>query len=162
MLISGIHQINSYVYIFFFRLSSSVGYFAVVQSLSHVCLCDPVDCSTLGFPVLHRFPEFAQTLVHWVDDAVWPSHPPSPPSPPTLYFPQRQGPSQWDGWPKSWSCSFSTSPSNEYSMLISLRIDWIDFLVYKGLSRVFSRAIVQKHQFFGAQPSLWSNSHIHP
>ena len=64
-------------------------------------------------------------------------------------------------WPKNWSFSFSNSPSNEYSGLISFRIDcWIS-LQYKGLSRVFSDTTVQKHQFFSVQLSLWSNSHIH-
>ena len=61
-------------------------------------------------------------------------------------------------WPKYWSFSFSISPSNEYSGLISFRIDIS--LQSKGLSRV-SNTTVQNHQFFGAQPSLWSNSHIH-
>ena len=51
-------------------------------------------------------------------------------------------------WPKYWSFSFSISPSNDYSELISFRIDWFDLLVSKGLSRVFSRTTVQKHQFF--------------
>ena len=60
-------------------------------------------------------------------------------------------------WPKYWSFSLSISPSNEYSGLISFRIS----LQSKGLSRVFSNTTVQKHQFFGAQLSLWSNSHIH-
>ena len=64
-------------------------------------------------------------------------------------------------WPKYWSFSFSISPSNEYSGLISFRIDWFDFLAVQGLSRVFSNTTVQKHQFFSFQPSLWSNSHIH-
>ena len=57
-------------------------------------------------------------------------------------------------WPKYWSFSFKISPSNEYSGLISFRIDWIDLLQSKGLSRVFSNTTVQKHQFFGAQLSL--------
>ena len=60
-------------------------------------------------------------------------------------------------WPKYWSFSFSISPSNEYSGLISL--SWIS-LLSKGLSRVVSNTTVQKHQFFGTQLSLWSNSHI--
>ena len=63
-------------------------------------------------------------------------------------------------WPEDWSFNFSISPSNEYSGLISFRTDWLDLLVVKGLSRVFSNTTVQKHQFFGAQLSLWSNSHI--
>ena len=62
-------------------------------------------------------------------------------------------------WQKYWS--FSISPSNEYSRLISFRIDWFDLLAVQGLSRVFSNTTVQKHQFFGAQLSLWSNSLIH-
>ena len=64
-------------------------------------------------------------------------------------------------WPKYWSFGFSIRPSSEYSGLISFRVDWCDHLAVQGLSRVFSSTIVQKHQFFGAQPSLWSNSHIH-
>ena len=66
-------------------------------------------------------------------------------------------------WPKYWSFSFSSSPSNEYSRLISFRIDWLDLLAVncKGLSRVFSNTTVQKHQFFSTQPSSKSNSHIH-
>ena len=63
--------------------------------------------------------------------------------------------------PKYWRFSFTISPSDEYSGLISLKIDWFDLLKSKGLSRVFSNTTVQKHQFFGAQPSLWSGSHIH-
>ena len=64
-------------------------------------------------------------------------------------------------WQKYWSFSFSISPSNEYSGLISLGWNsWIS-LLFKGLSRVFSQTTVQKHQFFSAQLSLWPNSHIH-
>ena len=64
-------------------------------------------------------------------------------------------------WPKDWSFSFSISPSHEHSGLMSFRMDWLDLLQSKGLSRVFSNTTVQKHQFFGAQPSSQSNSHIH-
>ena len=63
--------------------------------------------------------------------------------------------------PKDWNFSFSISPFNEYSGLISFRIDWWISLQSKGLSRVFSNTTVQKHQFFGDQLSFWSNSHIH-
>ena len=63
--------------------------------------------------------------------------------------------------PKYWSFTFSISPSNEYSRLISFWIDWFDLLVFKGLSRAFSSTTVQEHQLFHAQLSLWSNSHIH-
>ena len=64
-------------------------------------------------------------------------------------------------WLKYWGFSFIISPFNEYSGLISSRIDWLVSLKCKGHSRVFSNTTVQKHQFFSAQPSLWSNSHIH-
>ena len=64
-------------------------------------------------------------------------------------------------WPKYWSFSFSISPSNEYSGLISFRMDWFDLLAVQGTLRVFSNTTVQKHQFFGTQLSLKSNSHIH-
>ena len=87
------------------------------------------------------------------------------PSPPAFNFFQHQGLSQWVSfcirWPKYWSFRFSIRPSNEYSGLISLRwTGWIS-LQSKGLSRVFSNTTVQKHRFFSAQLSLWSNSHIH-
>ena len=61
-------------------------------------------------------------------------------------------------WPKCWSFSFSISPCNEYSGLISFRMDWLDLLAVQG---VFSNTTVQRHQFFFAQPSSQSNSHIH-
>ena len=63
-------------------------------------------------------------------------------------------------WPKYWIFSFSISPSNEYSGLISFRMDWIS-LQSKGLSRILSSTPVQKHQVLGTHFSLWSNSHIH-
>ena len=61
-------------------------------------------------------------------------------------------------WSKYWSFSFSISPSNEHPGLISFKMDWLDLLAVQGLSRVFSNTTVQKHQFFGAQPSSQSNS----
>ena len=65
-------------------------------------------------------------------------------------------------WPKYWSFSFSISPSNEYWVFISfLELAGLISLQSKGLSRAFSSTKIWKHQFFGAQPSLWSNSHIH-
>ena len=62
-------------------------------------------------------------------------------------------------WPKYWSFRFSISPSNEYSGLICFRMDWLDLLAVQGT--LFSNTTVQKDQFFRAQLSLWSNSHIH-
>ena len=62
-------------------------------------------------------------------------------------------------WPKYWNFSFSISPSNKYSGVMSLKIDWFDLLLSRVLSGVFSSTIVQRHQFFGALPSLWSICH---
>ena len=67
----------------------------------------------------------------------------------------------WIKWTKCWSLSFSISPSNDYSGLISFRIDGLISLLSKGLFRVFSSIMIWTHQFFGAHSSLWSNSHIH-
>ena len=64
-------------------------------------------------------------------------------------------------WPKYWSFSFSIIPSKEHQGLISFRMDWLDLLAVQGTSRVFSNTTLQKHQFFGTQPSSQSNSHIH-
>ena len=69
--------------------------FSSVQSLSRVQLCDPMNCSTPDFPIHHQLPEFTQTHVHWVDDAIQPSHPMSFPSPPTFNLSQHQGLCQW-------------------------------------------------------------------
>ena len=99
-------------------------------------LCNHVDCSMPGFSVQHQFPELAQTHVHWIGDIIQPSHPLSSPSPPTLIFPSISVFSNESvlhiRWPKYWSYSFSISPSNEYSGLISFRIDWFDLLVVQG------------------------------
>jgi len=63
-------------------------------------------------------------------------------------------------WSKSWSFSFSISPSKEYSGLISFKSDWFDLLAVQGTHKSFSSTTVQKLQFLDAQPSLWSNSYI--
>ena len=66
-------------------------------------------------------------------------------------------------WPKDWSFSFSISPSNEYSGLVSFRIDWFDFLAVQGTLKSLLQHHSSKDQFFGTQPSLWSSSHLfHP
>ena len=98
-----------------------------------------MDCSTPGLHVHHQLPEFTQIHVHWVGDAIQPSHPLSSPSPPTFTLSQYRGLFQWISsshrWPKYWSFSFSISPSNEYSGLISFRIDWLDLLAVQGTLR---------------------------
>ena len=111
--------------------------FSSVQSLSCVWLCDPVDYYTPGFPVYCQLPELAQTQVHRVSDAIQPSHPLSSPSPPAFNPSQHQGPFQWVSsshqWPKYWSFSFSISPSNEYSGLISFRINCFNLLAVQSI-----------------------------
>ena len=95
-----------------------------------------MNCSTTGFPVLHYLPEFAQTHVHWVDDAIQLSHLLSSPSPLASIFPSiRVFPSESVlrvRWPNYWSFIVNISPSSEYSGLISFRIDWFDLLVVQG------------------------------
>ena len=93
----------------------------------------PVDCSMPGFPVQHRLPELPQTHIHQVSDVVEPSHPLLSPSPPAFNLSQHQGLFQWVSSShqvaKGLSFSFSISPSNEYSGLISFRMDWFDTLL---------------------------------
>ena len=95
-------------------------------------ITDAMDCSMPGFPVLHHLQELAQTHVHRVSDAIQPSHPLSSPS----IFPSIRVFSSESvlhiRWPKYWSFSFSISPSNEYSGLISFRMDWLDLLAVQG------------------------------
>ena len=139
---------------FSFPINPSVQFSSVDQS----CLtpCNPMDCSMPGLPVHHQLPEFTQTHVHWVDDAIQPFYP-------LLsllllsIFPSVRIFSSESAlrirWLKYWSVSFSISPSKTQ--------DWSPLgwtgcisLQSKGFSRVFSNTTVQKHQFFGAQLSL--------
>ena len=107
--------------------------YSSVQSLSRVLtLCDPMDCSMPGFSVRHQLPELAQTHVHWVGDVIQPSPPLSSSSPSAFNLSQHHGIFKWVSslhqglWPKDWSFSLSINPSNEYSGLISFRMDWLD------------------------------------
>ena len=108
------------------------------SSVAQLCpnLCDLMNRSTPGLPVHHQLPEFIQTHVHQVGDAIQPSHPLSSPSPPTSIFPSIRVFSNESilriRWPKYWSFSFSISPSSEYSGLISFRMDWLDLLAVQG------------------------------
>ena len=127
-------------------------------------LCDPMNCSTPGLPVHHQLPEFTQTHIHRVGDAIQPSHPLSSPSPPAPYPSWHQGLFQWQLF--TWgsqsigvSASASVLPMNTQDWSFGWT-GWIS-LHSKGLSRVFSNTTVQKHQLFGAQLSSQSNSHIH-
>ena len=111
-------------------------------SIAQLCptLWDPMDCGTPGLPVHHHLLELSQTHVHWVSDAIQPSHPLPSPSPPAFSLSQHQGLFQWVSSLHQVNkvLSVSISPSNEYSGLISFRMDWLDLLEVKGFSRVFS------------------------
>ena len=120
-------------------LFSSVQFSSVAQSCP--TLCDPMDCSTPGLPIHHQLPEFTQIHVHWVSDAIQPSHPLSSPSLWPSIFPNIRVFSNESvlciRWPKYWSFSFSISPSNEYSVLISFKMDWLDLLAAQGTLKSF-------------------------
>ena len=134
-------------------------------SVTKLCptICNPIYCSTPSSPVLHYLPEFAQTHVHWVSDAIQPSYPLLPPSSLPFNFSQHQGLFQWVGSShqvaKVLSFSLSISPSNEYSGLISFRIDWFDLLaVQRALKSLLQHhsskaSILQFSAFFMVQLS---------
>ena len=110
---------------------------------SCLTLCDPMDCSMPGFPVLHHLPEFAQTQIHWVDDAIQPSHPLLSPSPPAFNLSQHQGLFQWVGSLPSGGQTIGAPAS---ASVLSVNIQtWfplgltdLNSLLSKGVSRVFS------------------------
>ena len=105
------------------------------------CLWSPWTYGVIpGFPVLHHLPELSQTHIHWDSDTIQPSHPLSSPSPPAFYLSQQQGlffPMSQVFKTGGWSVgSFSISPSNEYAVLIFLRIDWFDLLAVQGILNI--------------------------
>ena len=140
-------------------------WYVVVQLLSHVQLfATPWTAAWRGFPVHNQLPELAQTHV-WVSDAIQPSHPLSTLSLPAFNLSQHQGLFQW------------VSSSHQVATVLELQLQHQSFqwvfswsplgwtcwiaLQSKRLSRVFSNTTIKKYQFFSAQLSLWSNSHIH-
>ena len=143
---------------------ASVQFSSVAQSCP--TFCDPVNCRMPGLPVHHQLPESTQTHVHWVGDAIPPSHLLSSPPPPALSLSQHQGLFKWVSFSQSGSQSIGVSAS---ASVLPMSIQnwfplgwtgWI-YLQPKGLSRIFSNITVQKHQFFGTHLSSQSNSHIH-
>ena len=112
----------------------SVQFSSVAQSCP--TLCDPMNHSMPGLPVHHQLPEFTQTHIHRVGDAIQPSHPLSSPSPPAPIPPSMRVFSNESTlrmrWPKNWSFSFSIIPSKEHPGLISFRMDWLDLLAVQG------------------------------
>ena len=163
------HSVNfcSHLFNFVFQTvtywpgSSIICCCSVAQSC--LTLCNSMDCSTSGFTVLHYLLEFAQTHVLWVSDAIQPSHLLLSPSAPALNLSHQQGLFQWGSSLHQVAkiLELQNNPSNEYSRLISFGLTGLISLLSRELSRVFSSTTVWKHQFFGAQPSLWSNSHFH-
>ena len=130
------------------------------SSVTQQCstLCDPIDCRRLGLPVHHQLPELTQTHVHWVSDAIQPSHPLSSPLLLLSIFSSTRVFSNESAllmrWPKYWSFSFSIIPSKEHPGLISFRMDWLDLLAVRGTLKSLLHTTGQKCQFFGAQLSL--------
>ena len=132
---------------------------SVAQSC--LTLCDPMDCNIPGFPVLHHLPKDTQTHVHWVGDAIQPSHPLC-----SLFLLPFLAPGSFVvalriRWPKYWSFSFSICPSNECSGLISFRIDWFHLLTVQRTLKSLLQHQSSKVSMFSLLPYLWSNSHIH-
>ena len=142
------------------KILPSVQFSSATQSCQ--TLCDPMDCSTPGFPVHHQLPELAQTHIHRVSNAIQPSHPllllPS-------FFPSIRVFSNESvlhiRWPKYWSFSFGMSPSNEYSGLISFRIDWFDLLAVQETLRSLLQHCSSKASILQCSAFFMSNSHIH-
>ena len=127
-------------------------------------LCDPMDCSMWGFPVHYQLLELAQTHVHQVSDAIQPSHPSVIPFSSCL----QSFPASWSFHMSQFFASGGQSIRASASVLPMNIQGWFPLgfiglisLLSKGLSRVFSNTTVPKHQFFGTQLLLWSNSHIH-
>ena len=116
-----------------YLIKGSVQFSSIAQSCP--TLRDPMNRSTPGLPVHHQLPEFTQTHIHRVSDAIQPSHPLSSPSPAPNPS-QHQSLFQWVNslmrWPKYWCFSFSIIPSKEIPGLISFRMDWLDVLAVQG------------------------------
>ena len=152
---------------FFLLLRHFLLYLVQFSSVAQLCptLCDPMDCNMPGLPVHHQPPEFTQTHVHRVSDAIQPSHRLSSSSPPAFNLSQHRSFQMSQlfslgGQSIGVSASTSVLSVNTQDWSALGWTGWIS-LQSKGLWRVFSNTTLQKHQFFGAQVSLQSNSHIH-
>ena len=129
---------------------------------SCLTLCSPLDWSMPRSIILHYLFELAQTHVHWIDDAIEPSHPLLSPSPPAFNLSQHQSLFQWVSslhQVAKASASASVCPMNIQGWF-PLGLTGLISLQSKELTRVFFSTTVQKHQFLGTQPSFWSSSHM--
>ena len=140
--------------------------FSFVVQFSHSVVSNSLWSHGLhmpGYPVYHQLLVFSQTHVHQVGDAIQPSHPLSSPFPPAFNLAHHWGLFLWVssscGWSIGVSASASVLPMNIHSWF-PLGLTGLISLQSKGLSRVFPSTTVWKHQFFGTQPSLWTNSRI--
>ena len=143
------------------NLQGSVQFISVCQSC--LTLCYPMVCSTPGLPVHRQLPEFTQTHVHWINDVIQPIHPLVSFCSCLHSFPASgsfQMSQFFTSGGQTIRASASLPPMNIPGWFSLGWTGWVS-LQSKGLSRVFSNTTVQKHQFFGAQLALWSNSHIH-
>ena len=134
-----------------------------IRSAAQSCLtlCDPMNRSTPGLPVHHQLPEFTETHVHRVSDAIQPSHPLSSPSPLAPNPSQHQSLSNESTlrmrWPKYWSLSFIIIPSKEIPGLMSFRMDWLDLPAVQGTLKSLLQhhssktSILQRSAFFTVQ-----------
>ena len=140
-----------------FNLDMMLRVLAALSVQSCPTLCDPMNCSTPGLPVHYQLPEFTQTHVHRVSDAIQLSHPLSSRLLPLISPSIRVFSNEW---PKYWSFSFSIIPSKEHLGLISFRMDWLDLLAVQGtlkslLQHHSSKAsILRRSAFFTVQHSL--------
>ena len=145
-----------------------------LSSLTHECCCsatklclilfDSMDCSMPGSSVLHCLLEFARIYVHWVSDAILPSHPlqsssPLPPVLPSIRVFSSELALRIR-WPKYGASALASVLPMNIQGWGPLLLTGLISLQSKGLSRVFSSTTIWKHQFFSTQPSLWTNSHI--
>ena len=142
---------------------SSVQFSSVAQSCP--TLCNPMDCSTPSLPVHHQLPEFTQTHVHRIGDAIQASHPLSSPSPPAFNLSQHQGLFQWVSSLHQVAKVLELQLQHQSFQWIFrtdlLRMDWLDLLAVQGTLKSLSNTTVSKYRFFSAQLSLWSSSYIH-
>ena len=132
-----------------------------LSSVAQSCptICYPMNCSMPGLPVHHQLPESMWTHVHWVGDAIQPSHPLSSPSAPALGLSQHQGLSNESvlhiRWPKNWSFSFNISPTNEHPGVF-FRMLWLEVLAVQGTLK----SLLQHSQFKGINSSAFSFLYI--
>ena len=144
----------------------SVQFSSVAQSCP--TLCNPMDCSTPGLPVHHQLPEFTQTNGHESIESVMPSNHLILCCPllllpslfPSIMFLSNES-ALHIRWPKYWHFSFSISPSNEYSGLISFRMDWLCLLAVQGTLKSLLQHHSSKPSILQCSAFFRSNSHIH-